>query len=323
MRGATRTRIVSSDHSTLFQSTHPLRGATGQLAPAGAGDEISIHAPLAGCDHPTVAGWAWSRAISIHAPLAGCDFTSCACRSGFSDFNPRTPCGVRPCWLSREYSQKNFNPRTPCGVRRKTRRRLGRSSIFQSTHPLRGATTDMRLPQQHLLDFNPRTPCGVRLCQWCKNSDADKFQSTHPLRGATIALAQRKQAEAISIHAPLAGCDLRKPQPRKPQPNFNPRTPCGVRPRDLLQSPRQRWNFNPRTPCGVRRSSRFISARSPNFNPRTPCGVRPGRQQEQPTCSEFQSTHPLRGATREREQEAAVGGISIHAPLAGCDEEAS
>ena len=214
------------------------------------------------------------------------------------NFNPRTPCGVRPCWLSREYSQKNFNPRTPCGVRRKTRRRLGRSSIFQSTHPLRGATTDMRLPQQHLLDFNPRTPCGVRLCQWCKNSDADKFQSTHPLRGATIALAQRKQAEAISIHAPLAGCDLRKPQPRKPQPNFNPRTPCGVR----------------RVRCSATRRRTIFQSTHPLR------GATPSEElQTLPTA--FQSTHPLRGATKSEPNTFTWGVISIHAPLAGCDQE--
>ena len=248
-------------------------------------------------------------------------------------------------------------------MRRKTRRRLGRSSIFQSTHPLRGATTDMRLPQQHLLDFNPRTPCGVRLCQWCKNSDADKFQSTHPLRGATIALAQRKQAEAISIHAPLAGCDLRKPQPRKPQPNFNPRTPCGVR-RVRCSATRRRTIFQSTHPLrgatpseelqtlptafqsthplrgatksepntftwgvisihaplagcdlAVSRSSR----RAANFNPRTPCGVRPESGNRRRQWEEFQSTHPLRGATRKRHDLHRKSEISIHAPLAGCD----
>ena len=79
-----------------FQSTHPLRGATGIAAdetnrienfnprtPCGvrlllknapaADVVISIHAPLAGCDRPFPGGRRWSVPISIHAPLAGCD----------------------------------------------------------------------------------------------------------------------------------------------------------------------------------------------------------------------------------------------------------
>ena len=33
----------------------------------------------------------------------------------------------------------------------------------------------------------------------------------------------------------------------------------------------------------------------------------------------FQSTHPVRGATHDRDAGARVGGISIHAPREGCD----
>ena len=56
----------------LFQSTHPLRGATGIAMDAQKLGKISIHAPLAGCDCIF-----WKTATSP------------------SDFNPRTPCGVR------------------------------------------------------------------------------------------------------------------------------------------------------------------------------------------------------------------------------------
>ena len=56
--------------------------------------------------------------ISIHAPLAGCDLILLALANGLVDFNPRTPCGVR---LSGTTARPS-------------------SRIFQSTHPLRGAT---------------------------------------------------------------------------------------------------------------------------------------------------------------------------------------
>ena len=70
--GHPRANRRTSDRPSLFQSTHPLRGATGLASAMFAVQRISIHAPLAGCD---LLGQAISAAIdiSIHAPLAGCD----------------------------------------------------------------------------------------------------------------------------------------------------------------------------------------------------------------------------------------------------------
>ena len=61
-----------------------------------------------------------------------------------------------------------------------------------------------------LRNFNPRTPCGVRQNINYIPAQYRKFQSTHPLRGATGNTPQKQPARWISIHAPLAGCDLRK-----------------------------------------------------------------------------------------------------------------
>ena len=145
-----------------FQSTHPLRGAT---------DRYAVSRGRAG--------------ISIHAPLAGCD------AGGLLLGRRRT----------------NFNPRTPCGVRLRACFQAPSLPAFQSTHPLRGATcfacSDdkceyisihaplagcdcgrvFRLPV--CLHFNPRTPCGVRHALHVLTINANIFQSTHPLRGAT------------------------------------------------------------------------------------------------------------------------------------------
>ena len=128
--------------------------------------------------------------ISIHAPLAGCDHKHSLRKKG--------------------------------------------EQLFQSTHPLRGATTINRR-DMFKNDFNPRTPCGVRLYFFSQTFDIDKFQSTHPLRGATCRLlssrlsilfqsthplrgaTDRHQVNQsanviISIHAPLAGCDSENAQ---------------------------------------------------------------------------------------------------------------
>ena len=198
-----------------------------------------------------------------------------------TDFNPRTPCGVRLDAVNGAIDRADFNPRTPCGVRLPLSWGRMWSMPFQSTHPLRGATYVLHDTPKFAYHFNPRTPCGVRLnnkrlgtafehfnprppfgvaplagCDGRFQYIARRamgFQSTHPLRGATRDGGTDNQVRAISIHAPLAGCDL-----------------CGVVDTVLRQ------NFNPRTPCGVRQ-------------------VVPGR-------------------------DADDHGISIHAPLAGCDE---
>ena len=146
-----------------FQSTHPARGATPAQRLQQQGSRISIHAPREGCD--------CKHRLQI---------------SHVSNFNPRTPRGVRP-W-------------TMCVVRTLSR--------FQSTHPARGATSRLLTVRRCRRDFNPRTPRGVRppppLCAICRRS----FQSTHPARGATRrVLHLLRLRHVISIHAPREGCD--------------------------------------------------------------------------------------------------------------------
>ena len=123
---------------------------------------ISIHAPLAGCDTLAIIKGNGQH-ISIHAPLAGCDRLIQQPERRPHNFNPRTPCGVRHGATRQKIEQgAHFNPRTPCGVRRPMRRRWTMSNIFQSTHPLRGATPSVHKTNGVVAYFNPRTPCGVR-----------------------------------------------------------------------------------------------------------------------------------------------------------------
>ena len=55
-----------------------------------------------------------------------------------------------------------FNPRTPYGVRLGEKYGAAKTSEFQSTHPLRGATNAKKGVKHESNNFNPRTPCGVR-----------------------------------------------------------------------------------------------------------------------------------------------------------------
>ena len=145
--------------------------------------------------------------------------------------------------------------------------------VFQSTHPLRGATAS-GVDLAVMADISIHAPlagCDLHLAVWhhkdgisihaplagcdlwlnfglCINC---LFQSTHPLRGATVQTVCAKAIDAISIHAPLAGCDNTCMCLRLRGDHFNPRTPCGVR-LSAASYLSKFHHFNPRTPCGVR-----------------------------------------------------------------------
>ena len=101
---------------------------------------ISIHAPRVGCDAGRLPGLLFFF-ISIHAPRVGCDPACPSSRWRSPNFNPRTPCGVRLMYTIVISTILNyFNPRTPCGVRRCRLGTLALRTLFQSTHPVWGAT---------------------------------------------------------------------------------------------------------------------------------------------------------------------------------------
>ena len=132
-------RLPTLPPSRQFQSTHPLRGATAHFNSFLSACNISIHAPLAGCDLKAEKADA-ELAISIHAPLAGCDskIRFFASAEWISIHAPLAGCDLRG--RRKERQLQNFNPRTPCGVRRLLLRAFAGGLKFQSTHPLRGAT---------------------------------------------------------------------------------------------------------------------------------------------------------------------------------------
>ena len=181
---------ASSSQPATFQPTLPLRGATTAPVLRRRADHVSTHAPLAGSD--------------------GAKSQSCRPVDGF---NPRSPCGERLDSITREQvDEEGFNPRSPCGERLDDLRvragvggvsthaplagsdgvapiRRGRSSGFQPTLPLRGATANVVEAAREFwvsthaplagsdrsfstrgtttASFNPRSPCGERLPACC------------------------------------------------------------------------------------------------------------------------------------------------------------
>ena len=168
--------------------------------------------------------------------------------------------------------KQHFNPRTPRGVR----------PVLLHDGKARGY-------------FNPRTPRGVRLAMVTVVQLIFLFQSTHPSRGATKICISLLKTTAISIHAPLAGCDIRITVHDRwvlisihaPLAGCDVVAVIGVITlRISIHAPlagcdvlwgtglRLRKHFNPRTPRGVRRIKMVHLCQFPHFNPRTPRGVR-------------------------------------------------
>ena len=114
------------------------------------------------------------------------------------------------------------------------------AAIFQSTHPIRGATSTSLSCAFRMRHFNPRTPYGVR----------------------PVHVAGTAGSVTISIHAPHTGCDWTLTSSISALRYFNPRTPYGVRPRfrTLRASPTVISIHAPHTGCDcgfIQKNKRF------------------------------------------------------------------
>ena len=176
---------VKANTSYGFQSTLPLRGATGQAPGRDQSGAISIHAPLAGSDLSPRPVRLLSF-ISIHAPLAGSDGPTPRQTKILNIFQSTLPLrGATPAvgtnaplfWIFQStLPLRGATPPGCAGIRK------GRISIHA---PLAGSDNTGSTAQLQQEDFNPRSPCGERL-----RPDGS-----------------RRGLHGISIHAPLAGSD--------------------------------------------------------------------------------------------------------------------
>ena len=156
-----------------FQSTHPSRGATFTRGVKMAMCRISIHAPLTGCDFRGIC-CSVVMLISIHAPLTGCDFRDCSFIQNLSDFNPRTPHGVRPgttCSLPPTWPISIHAPLTGCD--RVKKHIFDRRQIISIHAPLTGCDPAAQGCSAARRNFNPRTPHGVRPCRIFTSSNVN------------------------------------------------------------------------------------------------------------------------------------------------------
>ena len=163
-----------------------MRGATRSDDHCYVPHKISIHAPHAGCDGRPSA-WAWLRYISIHAPHAGCDIPFIPISTYARTFQSTHPMRGATSNGSSSKPRHNFNPRTPCGVRPGIQSRPSRAGIISIHAPHAGCdgTTKMTEDERRISIHAPHAGCDS------PERDASEgvtlFQSTHPMRGATTA----------------------------------------------------------------------------------------------------------------------------------------
>ena len=146
-------------------------------------------------------------------------------------------------------------------------------------------------------NFNPHSPCGERPSgEWITWASSHYFNPHSPC-GERRGLAEMLEVLDISIHTPLAGSDVDMLDINDIHV-ISIHTPLAGSDRKTLKTSANSWNFNPHSPCGERPATVTL------FFPDTL----------------FQSTLPLRGATRASHIRFLHLPISIHTPLAGSDQ---
>ena len=158
MRGATA-RKTKSIRILRFQSTHPVRGATRSNLQYGL------------------------RTVKFQSthPVRGATLRVFPERCAPEYFNPRTPCGVRLHCSRIAFDIRVISihaPRAGCDIPHKIT--IEEHTKFQSTHPVRGATTCRTVSTHVRAYFNPRTPCGVRLGKISPERSASYFNPRTP-----------------------------------------------------------------------------------------------------------------------------------------------
>ena len=127
----------------VFQSTRPARGATLESTFCSYGEKFQSTRPARGAtDTEAVLGRA--NSISIHAPREGRDFSPQRLPRNFPHFNPRAPRGARPRPPELPQSRRGISIHAPReGRDHGCCPTSGRSLVFQSTRPMRGATLSL------------------------------------------------------------------------------------------------------------------------------------------------------------------------------------
>ena len=148
--------------------------------------------------------------------------------------------------------------------------------------------------------FNPRSPCGERHKSKYVRKAVASFQSTLPVWGATIDHRSHAERKLISIHAPRVGSDSIAALTAALEFYFNPRSPCGERPRlAATLRPQSRISIHaPRVGSDLTDKEVWQFEKISIHAPRV--GSDRTHARAKAKNKPFQSTLPVWGATRSR-----------------------
>ena len=182
-RGATGQAMrIHSPHQ--FQSTPPARGATAASWAKLIDIKISIHAPREGGDRRMYAAIRAARQISIHAPREGGDARRSRQRTWASRFQSTPPARGATTPPAAENSPPSLFQSTP-PARGATRPQSGRRCSFPiSIHaPREGGDVALAGHRLEHGDFNPRPPRGGRPVKQCGYTPHTNFNPRPPRGG--------------------------------------------------------------------------------------------------------------------------------------------
>ena len=306
-----------------FNPRAPYGARLALAAALGVVGPISIHAPHTGRDTQPLSATRLPPTFQSTRPIRGATISPRwpCCR--LPNFNPRAPYGARPKQSPRMQQESMISIHaphtgrdewTPYGTKtmrvfQSTRPIRGATScalklsstrmVFQSTRPIRGATVFSTPHTSPGVNFNPRAPYGARLadngvvCACIIISIHAPHTGRDPVLGLPMSGSMLFQSTR-----PIRGATPMELTCRPRAVYFNPRAPYGARPRSPCRPPGCRQHFNPRAPYGARRAllrqpltNTLISIHAPHTG-RDGEFIRPRYM-----VWEFQSTRPIRGAT--------------------------
>ena len=155
--------LYFAGYVSQFQSTRPMRGATGNLAKSG-GDRQRFN-PRAPC---------------------GARLRNVGRRPIYNSFNPRAPCGARRVRCQGQSGTGMFQSTRPMRGATREIRNLFEIEQFQSTRPMRGATCAVDRVGLGCVVSIHAPHAGRDFFLKCSKACLEMFQSTRPMRGATF-----------------------------------------------------------------------------------------------------------------------------------------
>ena len=216
-----------------------------------------------------------------------------------------------------------FNPRAPCGARRSQPVKMLTPYDVSIHAPRAGRDSQGGRKPAAPTRFNPRAPCGARHSNRMYPSKSASFQSTRPVRGATLPPSRNSRRSTVSIHAPRAGRDSSLSISRSIASAFQSTRPVRGATRHACAASNCACCFNPRAPCGARQLNCTHGKAGPHVSIHAPrAGRDPMSWRAVAAAVMFQSTRPVRGATRARRGRGCLEqGFQSTRPVRGATDE--